>query len=183
MKEDPRFQRTRDAVRRAVQGLVVEHGLTAVTHARVAERAGVGRATMYRHWSDRRALLQDGLGHARFAPPPRSGRWRDDVLALLAALRDAMVHGPLRAVLAALLADALHDGATADLLDALLAEGHDALSDVLADAVSRGDLPALPIDDTVRLLGGVVFYGAFVRREALPDEALRAAVDRILPPP
>jgi len=35
---------------RAAAAILEEEGPTGVTHQRVAERAGVGRATAYRHW-------------------------------------------------------------------------------------------------------------------------------------
>ncbi|MEV6622919.1 TetR/AcrR family transcriptional regulator [Amycolatopsis sp. NPDC051106] len=37
--------------------LPLESGPTAVTHAQVADRAGVGRATVYRHWPQAEPLL------------------------------------------------------------------------------------------------------------------------------
>jgi AcrR family transcriptional regulator len=49
---DPRVVRTRLAVLEAATMLLRTEGPGAVTHARVAEAAGVGRATIYRHWPD-----------------------------------------------------------------------------------------------------------------------------------
>src|ERR1700678_3333305 len=42
--------RTRDAVHEALRSLFAEEGPAALTHQRVAQRAEVGRATIYRHW-------------------------------------------------------------------------------------------------------------------------------------
>jgi AcrR family transcriptional regulator len=46
----------RDAVLDATAALVVEHGL-AVTMSQIAEQAGIGRATLYRHFADVDAVL------------------------------------------------------------------------------------------------------------------------------
>jgi AcrR family transcriptional regulator len=47
----------RDAVLEATAALVEQHGLRAVTMSRIAEAAGIGRATLYRHFPDVGAVL------------------------------------------------------------------------------------------------------------------------------
>lgn len=58
---DPRVFRTQTAVRDAVRELFEEGGTSALTHQRVAQRAGVGRATIYRHWPEPADLLSEAL--------------------------------------------------------------------------------------------------------------------------
>ena len=45
---DPRTVRSREAILAAARHLLLHHGPAAVTHQRVAEQAGVGRATVSR---------------------------------------------------------------------------------------------------------------------------------------
>jgi AcrR family transcriptional regulator len=47
----------REAVLDAVAALVAEHGLASVTMSGIAERAGVGRATLYKYFPDVEAVL------------------------------------------------------------------------------------------------------------------------------
>jgi AcrR family transcriptional regulator len=51
----------RDAVREATLdaagGLVTEHGLTGVTMSRIAQRSGIGRATLYKYFPDLDSVL------------------------------------------------------------------------------------------------------------------------------
>lgn len=47
----------RDATLDAAQALVAEHGLVAVTMSQIAERAGIGRATLYKYFPDVQAVL------------------------------------------------------------------------------------------------------------------------------
>src|SRR6201987_4360841 len=58
---DPRAARSREAVRAAPLALLAREGPGAITHQRVAQQAGVGRATVYRHWADPEGLLRDVL--------------------------------------------------------------------------------------------------------------------------
>ena len=46
-----------DAILDATAALVAEHGLTSVTMSRVAEDAGIGRATLYKYFPDVEAIL------------------------------------------------------------------------------------------------------------------------------
>jgi len=79
-----------DAILDAAAGLAAEHGLLSVTMSQVAEAAGIGRATLYRYFSDVESIL--GAWHQR-----QVGRHLDR----LAAIRDGVSdpYERLRAVL------------------------------------------------------------------------------------
>lgn len=47
----------RDAILETTAALVFEHGLRSVTMAQIAERAGIGRATLYKYFPDVEAIL------------------------------------------------------------------------------------------------------------------------------
>jgi AcrR family transcriptional regulator len=47
----------RDATLDATAALVAEHGLASVTMSQIAERAGIGRATLYKYFPDVEAIL------------------------------------------------------------------------------------------------------------------------------
>src|SRR5713101_6254962 len=47
----------RDATLDAAAALVAEHGLLSVTMSQIAEETGIGRATLYKYFSDVEAIL------------------------------------------------------------------------------------------------------------------------------
>ena len=47
----------RDAILDTTWALVAEHGLTSVTMSQIAEKTGIGRATLYKYFSDVEAIL------------------------------------------------------------------------------------------------------------------------------
>lgn len=47
---DARIVRSRSVALEAAVGLLVEHGVTALTHQNLAEASGLSRATLYRQW-------------------------------------------------------------------------------------------------------------------------------------
>src|SRR5262245_15702146 len=47
----------RDAILDATAALVMKHGLASVTMSEIADQAGIGRATLYKYFSDVEAIL------------------------------------------------------------------------------------------------------------------------------
>lgn len=67
---DPRIARSRSKLLAAATELLVESGPRAVTVDAVAERSGVAKSTLYRHWASRDALLVDVMrSHIPETPP------------------------------------------------------------------------------------------------------------------
>lgn len=58
---DPRVQRTQTALAKAMIALTLERGYAAITIRDLAERAGIGYATFFRHYPDKAALLDEVL--------------------------------------------------------------------------------------------------------------------------
>lgn len=64
-KPDRRVTRTRDSLHVAMMRLVLEKGFEHTTAAEVAERANVGRSTLYAHHGGKEGALLSGLHHLR----------------------------------------------------------------------------------------------------------------------
>jgi AcrR family transcriptional regulator len=80
----PRDPRADEAILQAVLDLAADEGLGAITLDAVAQRAGVGKATIYRRWTSKEAMLLDAW-QAIVAPfeAPDTGSLRGDLTALL----------------------------------------------------------------------------------------------------
>lgn len=166
---DPRARRSRDAAVAAARRLLLAEGRDAVTPTRVAELAGVGRATVYRHWPDPLALLVEAaVPPPAPAPPAPSGDLAVDLTARLDALRHGLDGTPLAAVFAMLVERAEHRPELARLQQDLTEAGSAPLRELLRDAVRRGDLPELDEDRAVETLAGPLFYRRFIARRPIP---------------
>jgi AcrR family transcriptional regulator len=64
---DRRVLRTRDALRGALLGLMVERGWDAIDIQSLCERANIGRSTFYLHYPNKEALLKGSFGDLRTA--------------------------------------------------------------------------------------------------------------------
>ena len=71
----PRDLQIRDAILRAARALLDEAGPAALTMEAVAQRAGVGKPTVYRWWPNRHAVAMAALmASPQAAAPPRRSR-------------------------------------------------------------------------------------------------------------
>src|SRR6266568_373251 len=146
---DPRAARSREAILAAAYDLLAREGPGAITHQRVAQQAGVGRATVYRHWAAPEDLLRDVLFSAElpfFATPALPLRpW---LHAELRQLADELAL-PAVASLAIAFALAVDAGELDTAPDAALAAAH-----LIGPLVYRTTLQAAPVPD--RLLTAVI---------------------------
>ena len=173
----PRSEQAREAVLHAVDDLLLEVGYAAMTMKGIAERAGVGRQTVYRWWSTKaEILLEASVEDAReeLAVVATHSLARD-LTGYVAALAEFLAHSPAGAAYRALLGEAQHDEEVARLL---------ATQDVLGDSARAALEPHLGSDRRTRaarsrdaaatLLVGPVLYWMLSGHD--PDALPRAAV-------
>lgn len=177
---DPRALRSRAAALAAARDLLIEQGWPGVTHVAVAERSGIGRTTLYRHWPDTPSLIRDTLEHhiavAHTAP---TGALRADLIAELEASR-AMLHEPVtdRAI-RVVIERAVVDAAFAEMKDALYRAGTQVLRDIVDAGTQRGEL-LLDTDLAVDQLFGPLFFRRLVANQPIPDGYVPELVDAFL---
>ena len=104
-----------------------------ITVGAIAERAGVGKQTIYRWWPSKSAVLLDAMIHRaeEIAPAPDTGDLHTD---LRLFLRSTFATAPdNRSLLSAVLREALGDGATMERLAVFSAARRDAVALRAAD--------------------------------------------------
>lgn len=160
---DPRVERSRRVIRKAALEELAEVGYGGFTIESVAERAGAGKSTVYRHWGTKLALVMDALETLNRQPPAPAdavdGPARARVERLLAHLSEALVDSAFSACVPALVEAAEHDAAVARFLHGYSSRRRAALVDAVADGVASGEFRAdLDPDLASQALAGAVFY-------------------------
>jgi AcrR family transcriptional regulator len=154
---DPRVERTRQAVFDAIQGLLEQGGPDAVTYSAVAARSGVGRATLYRHWSRREDLIGDIVRQGTPPPGPWVGELRADLATALIHAADVLAT-PVGTARLITPADRGQHDADARQIVAVLRERHSVRA-ALELAQHNGQLAKdVSIDLAQALLLGPVLY-------------------------
>lgn len=185
----PRRGRPRDAARdRALMDATLDelrlHGYGGLTTAAVARRAGVSTATLYRRWRSKEQLVVGAAGvwAEQLGPDRDTGSLRSDLASLLHDKATAL-DGPSGQLLRAILGEAAHNRALADvLIREYVAPLQDRVASIVARAAERGEIP--PVEDP--LVVGELVIGPMVTHTFLvPHEPERRPgldmADRLLP--
>lgn len=159
MPEDARVERSRRVIREAALAELAEYGLGDLTIEAVAARAGVARTTVYRHWTDKMALVTDALETLNVQPAGRdAGPPVARIAALLHHLVDALAGSTIGACVPALVGAAAHDSAVRRFLHRYTARRRRALVAAIAAGVEAGDLPDVDAEAAAMALSGALFY-------------------------
>jgi AcrR family transcriptional regulator len=155
----PRRRSADDAITSAALDVLAERGFQGATIEAIAERAGVGRNTIYRRWRSKEELIADALRELT----TDFDVWRTDDLysLLLNWLRDfsRTFSDPLLGrLLAGVLGELQRNPVFADVYaERVVRPRRDALLGRLRDAQDRGELRAdVDVEYVADLLGGAV---------------------------
>ncbi len=140
----PRSEAARQAILRAAGDLLARDGFQAVTMEAIAGEAGVGKATLYRWWPCKAAVLMDAFlaANGPCAPFPDTGCLREDLHRQMGGLAQAL-GGPFGTILAGILAEAQADPDAADAFrQCYLAPRRAEARRALARGQARGEIRA-----------------------------------------
>jgi AcrR family transcriptional regulator len=160
------------AILRAAAELLEAGDGALITVAAIAERAGVGKQTIYRWWPSKSAVLLDAMIHRahQIAPAPDSGDLHTD---LRLFLRSTFAAAPdNRSLLLGVLREALGDAATMNQLATFTVARRDELAQILDRATDRRQLPMLARPETVvDQAFGLLWYRMIFAHEPLDEQA------------
>jgi AcrR family transcriptional regulator len=180
----PRTDLLRSQALTAAVQLLTEEGWDAVTQARVATQSGLGRATVYRYWPDRRQLVRDAVLSANLAvrhEMPASGDLREDLLMELRNLRSELTSGRLATVLAALIDRAEWEPELEAVKVTVSRYAGRIIHTIVSSAVATGQIGTFTDpEDSISLLLGPLVYRRLVSVEDLTDSFLERVVDGYL---
>jgi AcrR family transcriptional regulator len=160
----------RDAALDAAAALAAEHGLASVTMSQVAERTGIGRATLYKYFPDVEAILvawhqRQIVRHlAQLAEAAAQAGTPGERLRAVLDAYALIIHGmPHGTELAAL----LHRG---EHIDAAQQQLHGFLADLLAEAAKAGEVrdDITPSELAAYCLHALTAAGSLPSEDAVP---------------
>jgi AcrR family transcriptional regulator len=169
----PRDRRRDDAIIAATLRALADSGFTGLSMESVASRAGVGKATVYRRWSTKEALVTDAI--ATLAAVERTVSTTGDgdgvdgvdpepvrecLLATLAALREHNERTLAGRIMPRLLAEReSHPDLFESYRNRVIAPARDRIADVLRQGIASGELRAdLDVELATDVLIGPIAY-------------------------
>ena len=165
---------------------LLQVGYDRLTFDSVARAARASKATLYRRWETKSALVVDAvLRHkgAALATVPDEGSLRADLLALVAPKAGRRAHGETRAV-AAVFTALLTDPEFASEFRSRFVDARRAIGEAVVErARARGEVTT-DVDGGLLTasLAGIVLHRAFVLGETVDQTVLEQIVDSIILP-
>ncbi|MFC4566077.1 TetR/AcrR family transcriptional regulator [Nocardiopsis mangrovi] len=143
MRPGGRSARVNEAVLAAVLDEIVESGYSKLSFERVAGRAGVHKATLYRRWANKEELVAEALlaRSASAVPVPDTGSLREDLRRLAHAIVAHISSPSGQALLRTLVSDAGRDPEIAMAGRTFWSERFARAGAIVERGVARGELP------------------------------------------
>jgi AcrR family transcriptional regulator len=183
----PRNARADEAILDAVLALLgAGQSADAVSIEAVAAKAGVGKATIYRRWPNKDALLIDAMASMKGPlPEPVGESVREDLIMLVAGMRTKRLERYSK-VTACLMPEVARSPAMHRVYQGVLEPRREVMRQVLRRGIATGELrPDLDVELTTLMLAGPVVAQNMLKwnphvadegfAEALVDAILRGA--------
>jgi len=168
----------------AAATLLLDEGPDAITHARVAEAAGVSRTTVYKHYPERTDLLfatADALGKNRPGTGHLTGHLRTDLRTLLTHLATDLQDPVRTRVIALMMERALHDHAVALVRDTFLDEMGATFGAIIGAGVESGELASdVNANAGLASLAGSLLFSRFLASTTIDDLLIDGVIDTFI---
>lgn len=179
----PRDPAADDAILTATLTVLAEDGYGGLSMDRIAEVAGVSKATIYRRWSSRQEVIVAAGEHlSQEAPIPDTGDLRHDLKELVEGLVEVFsrpVTGRLVAALVAGMADDEHLAAA--VRSGFLAARRGAARSVLEQATVRGETRGdVDLDVAIDLLVAPFYHRLLITGQPIDSMFAQQIVDAVL---
>ncbi|WP_040491880.1 TetR/AcrR family transcriptional regulator [Ilumatobacter nonamiensis] len=181
---DPRVERSRQLICSAAIDEMAEVGYGAMTIESIAKRAGVGKATVYRHWDGKLDLVESALDLVKAdMVVPADGSTRDRLVVMLTWLAEFLAgDSSASACLPALVSAAQYDDSVRDFHHRFGAERRQAFIDVIDEGCATGEIdPSLDARLVAETLVGPLFHRRMFTPDPYPPDEVAAIVDLVLP--
>jgi AcrR family transcriptional regulator len=167
-----------DAIVAAFYDELAEGGHDKLTMDRVAARAGVGKAALYRRWRSKEQMLAElvaMVGGGEEKPVPDLGSLRDDLYALIAEMIDAGSDPLVRQVMTYVIAMARSSPELIQAMWRVPGPNREDWQTVLQRAIDRGELaPDTDMEIALDIITGPMWRRVIIAGDTLdPDYAKR----------
>ncbi len=160
-----------------------EVGYGALTIESAARRAGVGKATIYRHWPDKIALIADAFKRLQQQRDPElaTGSPREKLERALRHVADVVADSPFSACLPALIEGAERDPAVRKFHHRFQAEAREPTIELIAGGIAAGDVPPR-IDPEIAAFAllGAIFFCRLMTNTPFPEERVPDLIETVL---
>ncbi|MEK3902671.1 TetR/AcrR family transcriptional regulator [Paenibacillus sp. FSL R7-0179] len=179
----PRNTEAKNAILNASYELLLETGFGAVTVEKIAEQAQVSKATIYKWWPNKAAVVMDGYLYAANArlPIPDTGSAKEDILIHAGTLAQFLTSREGK-VITELIGEGQSDAGLAEAYRSrYFGPRRQEAWKLFERGIAQGDLKqGLDIGSCIDLVYGPIFYRLLLTGGNLDEDSVRALVSLAL---
>ncbi|MBZ9625859.1 MULTISPECIES: TetR/AcrR family transcriptional regulator [unclassified Clostridium] len=172
----PRSEKTKKAILTAGYELLLENGFGAVTIEKIAERAGVSKATIYKWWPNKAAVVMDAFFDAAVVrlPIPDTGSTINDIIIQVNNLAKFLISREGK-VINEVIAEGQYDQKLAETYRTIYFKPRRLDSRyILERGISRGELKEdLDIELVMDLIFGPLFYRLLITGDVVDEDFIK----------
>lgn len=186
---DPRVERSRRVICEAALAELAEVGFGAMSIESIAKRAGVGKATVYRHWNGKLDLLESALETIKDELViPDTGTARERLTIQLMSLADYLASPEKSGALQAMVSASQHDDAVRAFHRRFSDARRQQLADLIQEGVDSGEFELRgrsPVDVhlVAETLVGPLFFRRLMSGQEFSRDRVAEIVDLVLGSP
>lgn len=168
-----RNQHSHQAILKAAAELLEEKGYGDICIEAIANRAGVGKQTIYRWWSCKAAVIMEAYSEkaTQNIPIPDTGSVKLDLCQILRQLFAMLTTTTTGTAVTGLIAEAQMDASLAEAFREQFIKGRRAVTQkVLERGITRGELrPDLNLELVIDAIYGPIWYRLLLKHATLDD--------------
>lgn len=182
---DRRSPLAHEAIIKSTLRLLAKVGYASLTIEGVTAGAGVGKATVYRWWPSKAALVAEALASTLVIDdPPETGDFRGDLIAAVEVTMANYLRPHEGLLISALAADIADDPALLESFrDTFIRPRRDVVAALISRGVEDGQLPADVDPELVMdMWAGALLYRGLFKLDPVDDDLAEQLVDAALSP-
>ncbi|MBE5986942.1 TetR family transcriptional regulator [Lacrimispora xylanisolvens] len=182
-KGRPRSESTEKAILNSAHTLVADHGFQAVTIEGIAKHAGVSKATIYKWWPNKAAVVADSFFKTlkEQYPVPDTGSVIEDLVIQISNLSTFLASDEGR-IIRELIAEGQSDSDVAEAYQSrYFSPRREVSRTILERGVERGEMKSgLNLELCVEMIYAPLFYRLLITGEGIDEAFLRNVVSCVL---
>lgn len=177
----PRSEQARQKAIDATQELLAEGGINAFTMDAVAKRSGVAKTTLYRHWDTGNELLVHSLDcQVERFPTPDNGSLVADLTEMFTMMAKIMGEPGTRQLILEMMSATAKDPDLEAVKNAMVAERHRPLEEIVLRAVDRGEIPPINLDQATLFIEGPFMARVMMHGRPIADDEIQDTIKMII---
>lgn len=176
----PRSEKTKSDILKASYELLIENGFSEVTIEKIAERANVSKATIYKWWPNKAAVVMEGFLNATDLelPIPDTGSAIEDMFIQVDNFVNFLISRKGN-VITEIIAEGQSDVKLAEIYrKAYFTPRRDISKQILERGISRGELREdLNQEESIDLIWGPVFYRLLITGDKIDVNFIKNIID------